>query len=389
MIPLPGFFLNNLSSQLQLLSSTIGVEVIRLFGISVYLEGNVIDLGTYKLQVVEACSGLRYLFPLISLSFICAYIFRGAFWKRAIIFLSSIPITILMNSFRIGVIGILVEHWGVSQAEGFLHDFEGWAVFMTSLGIILGEIWILAKLGSNKQTLSQAFNLDMPAPLPENAERHKRKLPRQYGTAGVLLLAAAILSLFVVARAEIHPQRPNFASFPLKFGSWQGKRVDLEQIYLDALKLDDYFLADYLKDRTDYINLYVAYYASQRAGESAHSPRSCIPGGGWRIQSISTRAVEGVMVEGIPHTVNRLLIQKGEEKQLVYYWFQQRGRFIANEYMVKWYLFWDALTRDRTDGAMVRVTTLLLPGEDMAEADKRLTVFTKLTSESLKGYIPD
>ena len=112
MIPLPSFFLNNLSSQLQLISSELGVAVIRAFGISVFLEGNVIDLGSYKLQVVEACSGLRYLFPLMSLSFICAYIFRGAFWKRAIIFLSSIPLTVLMNSFRIGVIGVLVEYWG-------------------------------------------------------------------------------------------------------------------------------------------------------------------------------------------------------------------------------------------------------------------------------------
>jgi len=100
MVPFPSFIYNNLSSELQLVSSQIGVAVIRLFGISVYLEGNVIDLGSYKLQVVEACSGLRYLFPLASLSFIAAYIYKGAFWKKAIIFLSSAPITVLMNSFR-------------------------------------------------------------------------------------------------------------------------------------------------------------------------------------------------------------------------------------------------------------------------------------------------
>ncbi|MCK4708318.1 MAG: exosortase, partial [Gammaproteobacteria bacterium] len=94
MIPLPAFLLNNLSSQLQLISSQIGVAVIRLFEISVFLEGNVIDLGVFKLQVVEACSGLNYLFPLMTLAFITAYFFTGAFWKKAIIFLSSIPITI-------------------------------------------------------------------------------------------------------------------------------------------------------------------------------------------------------------------------------------------------------------------------------------------------------
>src|SRR5262245_43024347 len=103
MIPLPAFFANTLSLKLQLLSSALGVQIIRLFGISVFLDGNVIDLGTYKLQVVEACDGLRYLFPLMTLAFIVAYLFRAPFWKRALLFALSIPIAILMNSLRIGL----------------------------------------------------------------------------------------------------------------------------------------------------------------------------------------------------------------------------------------------------------------------------------------------
>jgi exosortase len=99
MIPLPTFLYQGLSAQMQLISSQIGVAIIRLFNISVFLEGNVIDLGNYKLQVAEACNGLRYLFPLMALGFIAAYLFKGALWKRAVIFLSTIPITILMNSF--------------------------------------------------------------------------------------------------------------------------------------------------------------------------------------------------------------------------------------------------------------------------------------------------
>lgn len=389
MIPLPSFFLNNLSSQLQLISSELGVAVIRAFGISVFLEGNVIDLGSFKMQVVEACSGLRYLFPLMSLSFICAYIFRGAFWKRAIIFLSSIPITVLMNSFRIGVIGVLVEYWGPAQAEGFLHDFEGWIVFMACFGIILIEIWLLARIGKNKMTLRDAFNIDMPDPLPKDAEIRKRQLPKQYLAAGGLMLAAAISSSFLAARAEIHPQRADFASFPMKLGDWHGKSSSMEKIYLDALKLDDYILADYVKDGKSLASFYAAYYVSQRTGESAHSPRSCIPGGGWRIISITPHLVDGVILGGAPLRVNRLVIQKGEYKQLVYYWFQQRGRVITNEYMVKWYLFWDALTRNRTDGALVRLSAPVAPNSDIADADKFLAEFTRQASVPLKAYIPD
>ena len=164
MVPLPPFIYNTLSTKLQLISSEIGVAVIRLFDISVYLEGNVIDLGSYKLQVVEACSGLRYLFPLISLSFIAAYIYKGAFWKKAIIFLSSIPITVLMNSFRIGVIGVLVEYGGPEQAEGFLHDFEGWIIFMACMAILVLEMALLAKVGSDKKSLADDFAIDLPEP---------------------------------------------------------------------------------------------------------------------------------------------------------------------------------------------------------------------------------
>ncbi|MCK5015842.1 MAG: exosortase, partial [Candidatus Peribacteraceae bacterium] len=126
MIPLPGFLYNTLSGQLQLISSSLGVFFIRLFEISVYLEGNVIDLGVYKLQVVEACSGLRYLFPLMTLGLIMSYMYRSTRLNKFIVFFSTIPITVLMNSFRIGVIGVLVEYYGISMAEGFLHDFEGW-----------------------------------------------------------------------------------------------------------------------------------------------------------------------------------------------------------------------------------------------------------------------
>jgi exosortase D (VPLPA-CTERM-specific) len=136
-IPLPIFFANSLSLHLELISSAIGVDVIRLFNIPVYLDGNVIDLGVYRLQVAEACSGLRYLFPLMTLAFIVAYFFRAPFWKRAAIFLASVPIAILMNSLRIGLVGVSVAYWGQKMAEGVLHYFEGWVVFMVSTALLI------------------------------------------------------------------------------------------------------------------------------------------------------------------------------------------------------------------------------------------------------------
>jgi exosortase D (VPLPA-CTERM-specific) len=388
MIPLPNFLFNNLSSQLQLISSQLGVAVIRLFDISVFLEGNVIDLGVYKLQVVEACSGLNYLFPLMTLAFISAYFFTGAFWKKAVIFLSSIPITIVMNSFRIGAIGVMVEYWGIEMAEGFLHDFEGWAVFMSCIAILILEMWVLAKIGKDKLPLREAFGLDFPDPTPPDAEIIYRKMPKSFYVSLVIITLVAASVFALPEREELIPDRKQYAEFPMEIDGWMGREGYIEQLVLDSLKLSDYKMADYRGQDDGLVNFYSAYYDSQRKGASIHSPKSCIPGGGWRITSLDDHNIKGVNVGNVPLVVNRLVIAKGEAKQLVYYWFQQRNRIITNEYMMKWYLFWDALTKNRTDGALIRLTTTLNDGQDLKIADDRLEAFAKEIAPVLPEYVP-
>lgn len=389
MIPLPEFVLQNLSAQLQLASSQIGVWFIRLFGVSVFVEGNVIDLGGYKLQVAEACDGLRYLFPLMTLGFIMAYMFRVAMWKRAVLFLSAIPVTILMNSVRIGAIGVMVEHWGVRMAEGFLHDFQGWAVFMTSAGVLLLEMMLLARIGKDRKPWREVFGLEAAQPARASGPRTSWTTPPPFIASTVLLLAFAAASALAPERAEATPQRDTFLTFPTRIETWTGRRSVLEQIYLDALKLDDYVIADYLRGDRELVNFHVAWYDSQRAGQSAHSPRSCLPGGGWRITSLEQVDVPGVAVNGATLRANRVQIELGSQKQLVYYWFQQRGRVITNEYLVKWWLFWDSLTRQRTDGALVRLVTPVQTAESVEEAEQRLTQFASVAAAKLERYIPD
>lgn len=388
MVPFPSFIYNNLSSQLQLISSEIGVFVIRLFGISVFLEGNVIDLGTYKLQVVEACNGLRYLFPLMTLGLIVAYLYHAALWKRAIVFFSTIPITILMNSFRIGVIGVMVEYWGQSMAEGFLHDFEGWVIFMACFGILFLEMWLLMRLTKDKRPLNEVFGIDPPEPVDENAEWHTRPLPITMIVATVLIVGALVPATAIPNRVESVPDRETFGSFPLSFDGWSGRSETLEQIYLDALKLTDYALINYTNDTGNVVNFYTAYYESQRKGQSAHSPRSCIPGGGWRIESLTQVPVPEGAPGGGDLEVNRVLISNGNHKQLVYYWFQQRGRIITNEYLVKWFVFWDALTKNRTDGSLIRLTIPIAPGKDVDELEKTLQRFARDVRDILPAYVP-
>jgi len=389
MIPLPQFLLANLSTKLQLLSSEIGVNVMRLFDISVFLEGNVIDLGGYKLQVAEACSGLRYLFPLMAIGFLMAYFYKGAMWKRIVLFLSSIPITVLMNSFRVGVIGLTVEHWGIQMAEGFLHEFQGWMVFMISAGLMLGEIALLTRIGHEAGTWRQLFGVEFPAPTPRGVPLQARTLPRSFFAAAILLVGFIAANYLWPRPLEAHPQRAAFSEFPLQLGDWHGKSESLDGVYLDTLKLDDYFLADYLDSRGAGANLYIAWYDSQRKGEAVHSPRSCLPGGGWQMRDFDQREVAGVRIAGVPLRVNRSIVELGNQRQLVYYWFQQRGRVIDNEFTVKWYLLWDALTMHRTDGAMIRLITPIAAGGNEGDADRWLTALTAEVASRLPRFVPN
>jgi exosortase D (VPLPA-CTERM-specific) len=389
MIPLPQFALYNLSAKLQLLSSELGVWFMRLFGISVYLEGNVIDLGGYKLQVAEACDGLRYLFPLMTLGFLTAHFYKGALWKRVLLFLSSVPITIIMNSWRIGTIGLMVEHWGIGMAEGFLHEFQGWMVFMLSAALLLGEIMVLNRIGHEAGNWRQLFGVEFPAPTPRGLKSKKRPMPGTFLAAAGVLLAFVIIAVALPRPAEIVPSRVSLVEFPMHIGSWLGRRSSLEGAYLDQLKLDDYLLADYAGGEGRQINLYVSYYNSQRKGDAVHSPRACLPGGGWELREFGQRELPTVRINGQPLRVNRTLIELGNQRQLVYYWFQQRGRIVTNEFAVKGYLFWDAVTRHRTDGALVRVTTALPVGGDASGADQELVEFVSRIASDLPRYVPN
>jgi exosortase D (VPLPA-CTERM-specific) len=389
MIPLPQFVLANLSTKLQLLSSQIGVFVIRLFGISVFVEGNVIDLGGYKLQVAEACSGLRYLFPLMTLGFLMAYFYKGAQWKRLALFLSSIPITVLMNSIRVGIIGVTVEHWGIAMAEGFLHEFQGWVVFMVSTALMLGEIVLLNRFGHENGDWRQLFGVEFPAPTPGGVSTRQRRVPASFIVAAVLLVGFVVATLALPRPAEVYPQRASFADFSMQLGPWRGRTSSLDAVYSETLKLDDYLMADYVNASGAVINLYIPYYNSQRKGEAVHSPRSCLPGGGWQMHDFGQHSLASISVNGRPLRVNRTLIELGNQRQLVYYWFQQRGRVITNEFAVKWYLFWDALTEHRTDGAMIRLMTPLPPSSAEADADRRLGDLVSKFAPDLTKFIPN
>lgn len=382
-VPPPYWVITVLSWKFQQMSSIIGVGMIQAMGIPVFLSGNIIDLGNYKLAVAEACSGLRYLFPFLSVGVMTAYLFRGPLWGKALIVFATIPITIVMNSLRIALTGALVQAYGIEHAEGALHFFEGWVVFLLCLLALFAIVWLITRFIKPRMNALDAIGAPELSPIPPS--KGATAAPGIFAAAAGALLAGLVLSQQFSTEALTIPQRKTFASLPSEFPGWKTDVRPLDPSVAEVLAADDAIVVNLVAPDAELFNLYVAYFEAQRDGRSWHSPRQCIPGGGWQITRHDILPVEGAPDKHY----NRLVIENRDVRQLVYYWYDQRGRTIANEFVMKLMLMFDAVTKKRSDGAMVRLMTPVRNGENISDADARLKKMMAEMDAFLPAYIPD
>ncbi|MEM9342247.1 MAG: VPLPA-CTERM-specific exosortase XrtD [Pseudomonadota bacterium] len=388
MLPLPQVIYWKLSVFLQGVSSELGVWFVSLAGVPVFLDGNIIDLGVYKLLVAEACSGLRYLFPILSFSYLFAILYRGPIWHKAVLLLAAAPITVFMNSFRIGMIGVIVNSYGIEHAEGFLHFFEGWIIFLSCVGLLFLLAILLQQLRRNSLPLAEAIDLDTRGLGGVMAQVMHIRASVALGAAAALGAVASVIFLTVASPTVPELEREPFALFPRSLGEWSGVPTPLEPATEEVLGADDYFNTSYLQAGELPVNFFVAFYENQTDGEGIHSPEVCLPNGGWEIFSIEPHEVQ--MPDTVYGTfeVNRAVIQKGTSKQMVYYWFEQRGKRMTNDIAAKFAVVRDGLTIGRTDGALVRYVTPIAPDETEADADARILEMMELTLDKLPRFVP-
>lgn len=390
MLPLPGVLYYKLSAFLQLVSSEIGVWILRLFGVSVFLEGNIIDLGDLQLHVAEACSGLRYLFPILSFSYVFAILYKGPTWHKAVLLLAAAPITVLMNSVRIAIAGTIVQYWGVSYVEGFTHFFEGWVIFLTSVVLLFILARVLMLLHSPKDGMKrEALDLDMDGCLPQ-MERIRFIWPSiAMILAGVIPLSMALAFTALPERNVQEIERTPFALFPRELGEWKaGIPTVLGAKVEKTLAADDYHGVDLFRQSDPApVNFFTAWYEDQSKG-GVHSPEICLPGAGWEIASLQRVDISEDLGWPEPFNINRAVIQKGMVRQFVYYWFEQKGRKVAWDFAAKAWLVVDGVKTGRTDGALVRLTTVMLANETEADAEARVRAALDEILPVLPEFIP-
>lgn len=168
-----------------------------------------------------------------------------------------------------------------------------------------------------------------------------------------------------LSHGERIPAKISFSDFPVILADrWKSTELPIEDKILDILRVTDYLMRVYSPTSSATsqhqavplkpVSLYIGYYESQRTGATYHSPKNCLPGAGWNFAETSIASVT-MPKDGPTILINKVLIQKGVDKQLVLYWYHDRGRIIASEYWAKGYMIWDSMTENRTDGSLVRI----------------------------------
>ena len=202
-----------------------------------------------------------------------------------------------------------------------------------------------------------------------------------------VLLVGALLVLQARSTGEAVPTRKPLESFPIALGGWREQQsASLGEEVLNVLKVNDYLLRRYVDSGHRYVWLYVGYWATQRKGAQIHSPQNCLPGGGWEPVEASRLTID-LATPYQPIVVNRYLIQKDRDLQVVLYWYQARGKVVASELRAKIEMVQSAIVRNRTDGALVRVSTPTYGNPQ--EATERLVQYVQSFYPVLDEYLPN
>jgi exosortase D (VPLPA-CTERM-specific) len=411
-IPIPMIIFNKIAFPLQIWASQAAVWGIRLFEVPSVRKGNVIELlprgaaQMVALEVVEACSGIRSLMTLVTLALILAYFTRERrenlsdswfdfvrnpdFWRTVILMLSAIPIAILTNAARVTGTGLLTYYYGKQSAEGFWHDASGWLVFLAAFVLLLLVNYVLKKFLPNGTRSAEKLNSKSKSEDLNSELFANYQLPitnyRIIVLAATLFIGGIFINWFE-QRGEAQVERKSLREIPATLGEWRQKGNDIRfsEATESILRTSDYVMRDYVLPSGRGANLYIGYYSSQRTGATYHSPQNCLPGSGWEMKN--PELVEIKTPSGASFTANRYIVQNGDYREVLIYWYQGRGRANASEYRDKVYMVLDSIAYRRSDGAIVRVMTSA--GHNEEEALRAAVDLSAQIADNLAPFVPE
>jgi exosortase D (VPLPA-CTERM-specific) len=384
MIPLPALIYNQIVFPLQLLASRVAAAGLQGFHlVPVLREGNVLVLPGTRLEVAEACSGIRSLMSMLTLGLVYGWLAERSRWRRALLCVAIVPIAVFSNAVRVMFAAVAAEYWGEAAVEGTAHAISGVVLFLAATLALAGFHVLLRKLSPGAKVPESPSPRVPSSPSPPVSLSPCSSVSLS-SVLVVLLLLVAALAARAAGRHEAAFLRRPLENVPLAVAGWQGQDAPLPPEMVAAAGVDDYLNREYRQEGQKYLGLYVGFYRSQATGESIHSPKNCLPGSGWQ----PVRATEVLLraPDGASRPVNLYIIRQGPDQQAVLYWYQSHGRMIASEYRAKLHMIADAIRLRRTDGALVRIVIPVTRSEGEAQADA--VRFAEQILPSLEGTLP-
>lgn len=384
MTPVPDVIERTIGIVLKSISTNLGGWIIRTVGISIHISGNIIDLGTTQLQVVDACSGMRYLFALLALGVLYAYFFEHLLWKRVVSVIITIPISILTNAIRVGITGVLASKYGNKVAEDFFHGFSGWAIFMIAFGFlfVFGKILklltpkIVVSIKDEKEFLNYT-------------NQTKKNINPAFFTSVILL---AIVAIFTWGTKALPPFKLNggIANFPLDFKEWQGRSEYVDPDIIIRSGAEESFSGVYRNNDNDEVLLYIGYRSTAfLANENFfHSPTVCLPAAGWKIKTKDIHIINNVQPFGKLEVAKLVMEYMGNE-QLVYYWFQTKSKISHDKNINRFHLALHAIMRDNTYDLFIRPVMSIRKDQGIKKTEEKMDQFVRDMMEVLIKFIKD
>lgn len=348
MVPIPYIIYDSIAFPLKLFVTKVSVAALKVSGVTVLREGNIIMFPATTLEVADACSGIRSLLSMLALAVAYSFFLRITPLKRWFLILSAIPIAIFTNALRVIVTGFLAQHWGAKAAEGFFHEFAGLAVFAMAMVMLVS---LGAFLGRGKHLASD--NGHRIADLKQGVEVTGHRLNKSNYAIVFLLLIAAGLYLNLHSDITV-PMKKSFGQFPNTISGWRmTEEFTLSDDVQNVLKATDVLSRQYASPEGKQVGLYIGYHGGGKGSGAIHSPKHCLPGSGWYEVSSSRTQLDA---EGKQINLARAVYQKGGSREVFLYWFQARDKTMNEEYSLKLAEITNSVLYRRRDTSFIRIS---------------------------------
>lgn len=379
MVPIPYIIYDSVAFPLKIFVTKVSVWTLKIAGVVVMSEGNIIMFPATTLEVADACSGIRSLLSLLALAVAYAFFIRIASWKRCLLICSAVPIAVFTNATRVIATGFLAQYWGEKAAQGFFHEFAGMAVFGLAMIMLVSLGAVLARGESKAEDREQRAE-----DREQRTEDREQRRGLAYSFAAVLVMFA-VVGLYINLHRDIEvPISKPFDQFPVNVSGWRMVGdFQLSASVQKVLKATDTLSRQYVTADGKPVGLYIGYHGGGKESGAIHSPKHCLPGSGWF--EVSTRKKE-LELAGERLNLVHAVYQKGSERQVFIYWFQARDKTLSDEYSLKLAEITNSLLYRRRDTAFIRISVPFETDQQAATALGEL--FLKDMLPTIRTFLP-